>query len=633
MLTTMENYLFKVQRRIQRWARDPRVQSGAKVAACGGSGFFLSAASLSQSFQPLAMGLVCAMTGWRSVVMALGAMAGYRLFWGEAGLQGVVWAAGGCLLALIFGKGTLAEEMPLLIPALAGVIVAVTGLIFLFFRQGAPMLLLFLRLFLAPVSAWFFRRALTRRDSVTDWICGGIGVLALAEVVIFSWLGLGYTAAGVLAVWASFPGAALAGLGLDLAQVTRVPMAAVICTAWFARMLPFREKWMRYVVPGVACVFVMALCGIWDPKPMPGLILGGLIGYCLPPRPESVRRRGETGVAQVRLELTAGVLAQTQRLLLEVPETPVDDEALFHQAVERSCGSCTSREVCQERARLQLRHLYEPEAFTCRRQEQIRQSLHGAQERLRTLKADRQRRQEYRSALVQQYQFLSVYLRQLSDQLPRRGERIHACYRLEVSARSRGKERANGDCCLAFPGTACRYYVLLCDGMGTGLGAAEEGGSAGELLKKMLTAGFPPEYAFRSVNSILALRGQAGAVTMDLCEVRLDSGRVSLYKWGAAPSWLWNGRGAKKIGTATPPPGISVSDAREMVVRLSLRRGEVLILLSDGVEAGECLRRKDSGPILPPGELAQWLLEECTEGGEDDATVAVLRLHRRQPST
>jgi len=632
MLTTMENYLFKAQRRIQRWARDPRVQSGAKVAACGGSGFLLSAAGLSQGFQPLAMGLVCAMTGWRSVVMALGAMVGYRFFWGEAGLQGMVWAAGGCLLALIFGKGTLAEEMPLLIPALAGVIVAVTGLTFLFFRQGAPILLFILRLFLAPVSAWFFRRALTRRDSVTDWICGGIGVLALAGAAILPWLGLGYTAAGALAVWASFPGAALAGLGLDLAQITRVPMAAVICTAWFARMLPFREKWMRYVVPGVACVFVMALCGIWDPKPMPGLILGGLIGYCLPPRPESVHRRGETGVAQVRLELTAGVLSQTQRLLLEVPIQPIDEGALLNRAVNRACGNCPSKENCVERMRLSVEYLQNPLSFACRRPWEIQGELLRAQERLRDLKADRQRQREYRAALVQQYQFLAVYLQRMSDQLLRRGERIHAYYRLEVSSRSRGKERANGDRCLAFPGAGCRYYVLLCDGMGTGLGAAQEGQSTGELLRQMLTAGFPPEHAFRSLNSILALRGQAGAVTLDLAEIRLDSGRVSLYKWGAAPSWVWNEKGAEKIGTATPPPGISVEDARETVNRLSLRRGEVLILVSDGAEIGEILRRGEFRP-LPPGELAEWLLQECNAAGEDDATVAVLRLSNRRLST
>ena len=73
-------------------------------------------------------------------------------------------------------------------------------------------------------------------------------------------------------------------------------------------------------------------------------------------------------------------------------------------------------------------------------------------------------------------------------------------------------------------------------------------------------------------------------------------------------------------------------DTRETVLRLSLRRGEMLILVSDGAEIGECLRHKEFGP-LPPGELAEWLLEECKQTGEDDATVAVVRLGHRQLST
>jgi stage II sporulation protein E len=167
--------------------------------------------------------------------------------------------------------------------------------------------------------------------------------------------------------------------------------------------------------------------------------------------------------------------------------------------------------------------------------------------------------------------------------------------------------------------------------MGTGLGAVQEGRTAGVMVRRLLCAGYPAEYALRSINSICALRDRAGAVTMDLAEFRLDSGKVSVYKWGAAPSYLLGRKGTEKIGTATPPPGICVEQSRETVDRLSLCRGEVLILVSDGAEIGEILRRGVIAP-LPPGELAEWLLKECRGTGEDDATVAVLRLTRRRLS-
>ncbi|MBQ2855012.1 MAG: SpoIIE family protein phosphatase [Oscillospiraceae bacterium] len=627
MLTAMETCMRITQRRIHKFALEPRVQSVMRVTAYGGSGFLLSAAALCGVFQPLALGLICSQTGWRAAVTALGAMAGYRLFWGKAGLQGVVWSGLGCLLALLLGKGKQAQAQPLLLPALSGVVTAAAGTAFLLLRQSAAFPVFFLRVCLAPVSTWFFHRAGLRRENVTGWILGGIAVLALARVGP-----LGYAAGGVLALWASFPAAALGALGLELAGVTQLPMSVVICAAWFGRMLPFQQRWMRCAVPAAACIGVMILSGIWDAAPLPGLALGGLVAHFLPPRVDSIQRRGETGIAQVRLELTAAVMAQIQQLLLETELPRIDEEALLNRAINRSCGNCPSRENCIERASLSMESLHNPLGFACRRPWEIQGELLRARERLRDLKADRQRQQEYRSALVQQYRFLSVYLRQLSDQLPRRGERPAAYYRLEVSARSRGKERANGDRCLAFPGTGCRYYVLLCDGMGTGLGAAQEGQSAGELLKKMLSAGFPPEHALRSLNSILALRGQAGAVTLDLAEIRLDSGRISLYKWGAAPSYFLGKTEIKKIGTAAPPPGISIGENRETVDRLSLRRGEMLILVSDGAEIGEVLRRRKEG-AMPPGEMAEWLLEESQGAGEDDATVAVLRLHRHQLST
>ena len=161
--------------------------------------------------------------------------------------------------------------------------------------------------------------------------------------------------------------------------------------------------------------------------------------------------------------------------------------------------------------------------------------------------------------------------------------------------------------------------------MGTGVGAARDGDSAAVFLRRMLSVGFPAGHALQSLNSLLILRGSPGAVTVDLAEVDLATGTAVLYKWGAAPSWVVKSGRAEKIGTATPPPGLSVTDARETVTRLSLRRGETLILLSDGLEAGDALSRMELTQAVPPGVLAQRLLELGGLGG-DDATAAVVCL-------
>ena len=182
----------------------------------------------------------------------------------------------------------------------------------------------------------------------------------------------------------------------------------------------------------------------------------------------------------------------------------------------------------------------------------------------------------------------------------------------------------NGDRCAWFAGTEGRYYVLLCDGMGTGLGAISEGCEAARMLKTMLSAGFPAEHALRSINSLCALRGQAGAVTVDQAEIALDSGRVAVYKWGAAPSYLITALGAEKIGTAGPPPGLSVTQNRETVDRLSLSRGELLVLTSDGAGGEEVLRGVSTADL--PGQIGRRLVMSTGEGQTDDATAVVIRL-------
>lgn len=631
MITELKTLHQRGRSMVLRCRTDQRLRTAGKVGGYILAGFLMSAASVGSRSQPLAMGLVCVMTGWRAPVMAFGAMVGYRSFWGMEGVQGCVWAALGCVAALALGKRKITLQTPLLLPALCAFLVAATGLTFqAVYGDTTPTPAYFLRVALAAVSCGLFSQVVQRRDTLFDWIGKALAVLALAQVVPIPWLGLGFVAAGVMGAGEGFPGAVLAGLALDLARVTPVPMTAVMTLAYLPRLLPGGRKWVWYAGPAAAYLLIMAFCGEFDLLPLPALALGGALAALLPLKQNMLPHRGETGRAQVRLELVAGVLSNAQQLLLETEEAPVDEDALLRRTRERACGSCPNRKQCRDVA-LSTGLLHDPLTDTaaiphaCRKPGRLLLELRRSQEQLRFLKGDRQRRREYREAVIQQYQFLGEYLRQTADQLPRWAKSPRQQYMPEVAVCSAGKEAASGDRCLWFPGTGQQYYILLCDGMGTGLGAAQEGCTAADLLRQLLTGGFPPEYALRSLNSLLALRGRAGAVTVDLAQISLATGTVDLYKWGAAPSWVLRREGAEKIGTVGPPPGISVGDYRETVDRLSLRRGETLILSSDGLDAEGVLRTEEVGPAAPPGELAAYILERGGRSG-DDATCAVVRL-------
>ena len=594
----------------------------------------LSAASLARHCQPLAVGLLCAFTGWKAVCLALGAAVGYLLFWGSAGYQGMLWLGLALPVALVLGRRQIVHESVYLMSAVGALIVSASGLLFqLFLGDGTPVSVYLLRIFLGAASARLFYLVRDHRNPVADWLAEGVAVLALAQIAPFPGFSLGFPAAGLLAAGGALPAAALAGLALDVSQITATPMTGVLCLSYLSRTIPHGRKWIPYAAPAAAYLVVMKLGGFTDFLPMLGLAAGGAAAVFLPPKPELRYRRGETGSAQVRLELMAGVLAQTQQLLVESPGAPVDEDAVLLRAQERACGGCPCRKTCRDRLEALPRQLlHRPMMDTaslplsCKKPGRLILELRRGQEQLRAIRADRERQQEYRAALQQQYQFLSLFMQELSDQLPQRVQRQYPKFQAEVAVKSYSREEDNGDRCIWFMGTQCRYYVLLCDGMGTGIGAAQEGQTAASLLRQMLTAGFPAEHALRSLNSLLALRGRAAAVTVDLAELRLDTGRVTVYKWGAAPSLLLSEGVVDKIGTAGSPPGLSVTDGRETVERLSLRRGELLVLLSDGVDGERVRTGRAVHTRLPPDLLAAEILERGMKSMDDDATVVIIRL-------
>ena len=635
MMVTLGIYMRRSQRLLRRWASDPRIHSILQGTLYLLAGFLGSAASLSHRLQPVVLGLLVAQSGWPAVLIATGSAAGYLLFWGNQGPVGVVWTAMGLAASLLLQNRNVRKETPLLMPAIACCIVAATGLLFRYYHQyGPPVEMYLLQIAIAAGSAAVFCTAMERRDPIVDWLMCGLGVLCLAQVMPIPYLGFGYIAAGLIAVAAPFPAAALAGLALDLAQVTPVPMTAVVSLAYFVRMIPRIHPVLKHLIPGIVYIAVMNVCGVFDLMPLPGLVIGSVAAALLPRQTGIPQRRGETGMAQVHLELASSVLQQMEAMVLDTEEAPIDEQALIARAADRACSSCPCRKTCHEQPeQISPAILHKPLGNGadlpggCRKSGRLLMEMRRSQEQLRTIRADRDRQQEYRAAVGQQYRFLADYLQDLSDTLAQRSDPPKAWFQPEISSSSAGKNRANGDRCLWFAGVACRYYVLLCDGMGTGEEAARDAEQVSNMLRRLLSAGYPAAYALRSINSLCALQGRAGAVTLDLAELRLDTGKATLYKWGAAPSYVISHGEPIKIGTATPPPGLSVTDGRESVDRLSLRRGETLVLLSDGAGGEESLRRIWMDAGLPAGELANRILQSSRAVSTDDATVAVVRLH------
>lgn len=635
MLTPITSQLLRSHRRLYAFLRLPSVQLTARAAVWFLAGLILSAASLGGRALPLSVGLLFACSGWSGVLTALGGAAGYLLFWQSAGYQGVVWMAAGLVVALLLDRRT-SRQLPLLAPAVSGLVVSATGVLFQTVLQDTtPVGLYVLRVCLAMGSAWLFIRVVRRRDPILDWLACGLAVLALAQLAPVPWLSFGVIAGGAVAVMGAFPAAALCGIAIDLAAITPVSMTATLCGGYLVRFLPRPPKYLTAIAPCLCYCFLASVQRTFDWQMLPALLVGGILGAVMPGMAKVPARRGETGVAQVRLEMVAAAFLQAQQLLMETEQPPVDEDALVHLASERACSDCSYRSACKDRYRVsQLPGLLlhkplltaQELPVVCRKSSRFLAQLHRSQEQLRSIRADRERQQEYRAALVQQYRFLAEYLQSLSDKLAQKPETFYLAFSTKLRIFGNRPEADNGDRVLSFAGPGCLYYVALCDGMGTGMGAVREARTAGQLLRRLLTAGYPADHVLQSLNSLCALRSRAGAVTVDLLEIRLDTGSAKLYKWGAAPSYLLSPRGAEKIGTAGPPPGLSAQDRQDMAYQLSLRRGETLVLVSDGVGEEEALHCCLNMTGAPPEALAESLLTCCTVAGQDDATVALVCL-------
>lgn len=638
MTVTSIPTLQKVQQALRsRGTREDYLVLGKRAAWALG-GFFLSGASLGNFCQSFPLGLVlCAPPGWPAVLAAAGGALGYPIFWGKAGIPGLIWLSLGLLCSLALSKLELRKSVNLLPAAAAGIIVASTDLVLLL--QGlaaipAPMYLL--RIGVSLGCTWLFDRAGSRRDVFTLAMLGFVGVLSLCQAAITSWFCLGFAAAAAVSAWGTFPAAALAGLALDLGQVTAVPMTAVLCSAFLLRLIPGQKKWFGYAAPALAFAAVAALCGRLDVHPLLPLAAGGGLAAAVPHPVPAERRRGETAVMQVKLELAAGVFDRARQVLGQMPLPAQDSRAMVESCIRSCCEGCPCRAGCKSRDDLLatdpgiLNHPWisreDLQNGGCRKAGRVVAELRRTQENLRRTRREHARLREARAALGRQYRFTAAFLRRLSDELAAGSAPPKICFRAEIAARTRGKEAISGDRCIWF-GVGNRVFVVLCDGLGTGQSAADASREACEMLRELLTAGYPADAALGCFNDLCVLRGAAGFATADLAEIRLDTGAVTLYKWGAAPSYLLAGENVQKIGTAAPPPGLSVGERGANEQRLSLGHGETLVLLTDGAEGEATLRRLRVPQPLPPGVMAERILGGADACREDDATAVVVRLH------
>ena len=203
-------------------------------------------------------------------------------------------------------------------------------------------------------------------------------------------------------------------------------------------------------------------------------------------------------------------------------------------------------------------------------------------------------RRQYRTRLDEAYLRSAGQYAQLSELLSQAAERPAAAeaagagaiaYRVGVTLRPKEGEDVSGDSASTFETEAGELCLLLSDGMGSGEEARRESAFAVRLLERFLRAGVDAPPALKTVNSALGLRAEISDsfVTVDLLTLSLKNGEGELYKYGAAPSYIKQGRRVRRVTCSCLPAGLAEGAAPPETTHIRLAGGSWLVMVTDGV--------------------------------------------------
>ncbi|NGP45811.1 stage II sporulation protein E [Bacillaceae bacterium SIJ1] len=190
-----------------------------------------------------------------------------------------------------------------------------------------------------------------------------------------------------------------------------------------------------------------------------------------------------------------------------------------------------------------------------------------------------------------------------------------------------------------------KYAIAISDGMGNGERAHKESSETLQLLQSILQSGIEERIAIKSVNSVLSLRTEEEMFsTLDLAMIDLQDATAKFVKIGSTPSYIKRGNQVLKVESGNLPIGILRGEFDVDVVSQTLKAGDILIMMSDGIFEGPkhvenydvWMRRKIRELATEePQAIADLLMEEVirTRQGqiEDDMTVAVTKIEHNHP--
>ncbi len=335
-------------------------------------------------------------------------------------------------------------------------------------------------------------------------------------------------------------------------------------------------------------------------------------------------------------------------------------DRIFERVTARICSDCslfehcTKQDVCEKNMKAIWEVIDEdgfcddsniPRSFeqTCRRSERFLTEFVHAYEIYKQDTLSLGAAKSSRDIMARQYNEISNVIELLSQGIEEADgefdkEKRQFSPKITVRSEPKPGQSVSGDAVIYFEKDN-KFYVILCDGMGSGTSAGHQSRLTARLFEKFLKAGFDKETSLRMINSALMLKAdQESFSTVDILEIDTETGECEFLKVGSAQSFIKKKKEIEVISSKSLPVGI-LENSDAVPEKYSLSQGDIILMMSDGItEAGSGVLKNDWIKKLlllekrKPWEIANLIIvgAKARTRFSDDMTCCVIKIEKRK---
>lgn len=330
---------------------------------------------------------------------------------------------------------------------------------------------------------------------------------------------------------------------------------------------------------------------------------------------------------------------------------------IFEQVADRVCTGCSMSETCQRRknteTEAEILKTIETDGYCdlsnmpvsfgqfCLRAERFLREFGHIYELYKQNIILTGAAESSRSIMAKQYGEISNIIDLLSGEIggeeEEEGTRVLAP-KITVRRETKPGQTDSGDTVIYFE-RGRKFFVILCDGMGSGDDAMHQSRLTARLFEKFLKAGFDKETSLRMINSSLALKAdQESFSTVDILEIDTKTGACEFLKIGSAQSFVKKKKEIGVISSKSLPVGI-LENIEVTPVKCEVEPGDMILMVTDGIsEAASGVLKSDWIKKLltlekrTPRELADLVLcgAKARTKFRDDMTCCVIKIEKRK---